>query len=111
MGIHTRTFGLTCDRIVSMDVVTADGVARNVSATSEADLFWALRGRGRITDDFTFEQAANDDEFQRIEYVTVNDGLWSTIGVLVGGLLLIGLGAAVIARVLVRRSSTARAER
>jgi hypothetical protein len=66
---------------------------------------------GRITDDFTFEQAATDDEYQRIEYVTVNDGLWSTIGVLVGGLLLIGAGAAVIARVLVRRSSTARTER
>jgi FAD/FMN-containing dehydrogenase len=46
MGIHTRTFGLTCDRIVSMDVVTADGAARNVSATSDADLFWALRGSG-----------------------------------------------------------------
>jgi len=46
MGVHTRTFGLTCDRIVSMGVVTADGVARNVSATSDADLFWALRGSG-----------------------------------------------------------------
>jgi FAD/FMN-containing dehydrogenase len=46
MGIHTRTSGLTCDRIVSMGVITADGVARNVSATSDADLFWALRGSG-----------------------------------------------------------------
>jgi hypothetical protein len=57
----------------------------------------------RITDDFTFEPAANDDEYQRITYVTVNDGLWSTVAVLFGGLLLLGLGAAVLARVLVNR--------
>jgi FAD/FMN-containing dehydrogenase len=46
MGIHTRTFGLTCDRIVSMDVITADGKAHNVSATLDPDLYWALRGSG-----------------------------------------------------------------
>ena len=46
MGIHTRTFGLTSDRVVSMQVVTADGVFRNVSPTQNADLYWALRGGG-----------------------------------------------------------------
>ncbi|GAB2649391.1 FAD-binding oxidoreductase [Kribbella swartbergensis] len=46
MGIHTRAFGLTSDRILSMGVITADGVARNVSAASDPDLFWALRGCG-----------------------------------------------------------------
>ncbi|MEU4392314.1 FAD-binding oxidoreductase [Kribbella sp. NPDC023855] len=46
LGVHTRAFGLTCDRIQSMGVITADGVARNVSATSDPDLFWALRGGG-----------------------------------------------------------------
>lgn len=45
-GVHTRTYGLTCDRVVSMQVVTADGVARTVSATQDPDLFWALRGGG-----------------------------------------------------------------
>ncbi|WP_432876371.1 DUF2330 domain-containing protein [Kribbella sp. CA-245084] len=59
---------------------------------------------GRITDDFTFAPAATDAEYQRVEVVTTNDGFWSTVGVLFGGLLLIGVGAAVIARVLVRRS-------
>ena len=34
MGIHTRTYGLTCDRVVSIGVITADGKAHNVSATS-----------------------------------------------------------------------------
>jgi FAD/FMN-containing dehydrogenase len=46
MGIHTRTFGLTCDRVVSMGVFTADGKSHNVSATVEPDLFSALRGGG-----------------------------------------------------------------
>ncbi|TCC48623.1 DUF2330 domain-containing protein [Kribbella capetownensis] len=66
------------------------------------------RDPSKITSDFTFDRAATDDEFQRIEYVTRNDGLLSTIGVLLGGVLLIGAAAAVIARVLVRRSSTDR---
>lgn len=46
MGIHTRTFGLTCDRILSMGVITADGKSHNVSASVEPDLYWALRGGG-----------------------------------------------------------------
>ncbi|TDW84045.1 FAD/FMN-containing dehydrogenase [Kribbella pratensis] len=46
MGIHTRTYGLTCDRVVSMSVITADGKAHNVSASAESDLFAALRGSG-----------------------------------------------------------------
>ncbi|HET6987709.1 MAG TPA: FAD-binding oxidoreductase [Kribbella sp.] len=46
MGIHTRAFGLTCDRILSMGVITSDGKPHNVSATVEPDLFWALRGSG-----------------------------------------------------------------
>ena len=46
MGIHTRAFGLTCDRILSMGVITADGTARNVSTAVDPDLFWALRGSG-----------------------------------------------------------------
>jgi len=46
MGIHTRAFGLTSDRLLSMGVITADGVARNVSTSVDPDLFWALRGSG-----------------------------------------------------------------
>jgi FAD/FMN-containing dehydrogenase len=46
MGIHTRTYGLTCDRILSMGVITADGTARVVSPSSDPELFWALRGGG-----------------------------------------------------------------
>nr|WP_202886786.1 FAD-binding oxidoreductase [Kribbella sandramycini] len=46
MGIHTRAWGLTCDRLVGMSVVTADGKARAISANTDPDLFWALRGGG-----------------------------------------------------------------
>ncbi|WP_405059867.1 FAD-binding oxidoreductase [Kribbella sp. NBC_01505] len=46
MGIHTRAWGLTCDRLIGMNVVTADGKERVVNAKSEPDLFWALRGGG-----------------------------------------------------------------
>jgi FAD/FMN-containing dehydrogenase len=46
MGVHTRSYGLTCDRILSIGVVTADGKSRVVSPTVDPDLFWALRGGG-----------------------------------------------------------------
>ncbi|GAA1593195.1 DUF2330 domain-containing protein [Kribbella hippodromi] len=60
---------------------------------------------GRITDDFTFAPAANDDAYQRVHVITRNEGLWSTIGVVFGGLLLIGGGAALLARRQVRRAA------
>lgn len=62
----------------------------------------------RITDDFTFAPAANDDEFQRVTYVTENDGLVSTLLVLLGSVLLVGAAAVVLTRVLVKRSAARR---
>jgi hypothetical protein len=58
----------------------------------------------RITDDFGFTQAANDDEFQRITYRTENDGWPSTLAIVLIGPLLIGVGAALLARRSVRKS-------
>ncbi len=46
MGLSGRAFGLTCDRLRAVEIVTADGTPRRVDATSEPDLFWALRGGG-----------------------------------------------------------------
>jgi FAD binding domain-containing protein len=44
MGPIGRTFGFSCDKVLEFDVITADGKRRTVSADSEPDLFWALRG-------------------------------------------------------------------
>ena len=44
MGLAGRAFGLTLDRVTSIDVVTADGRRRRVDG--DDDLFWALRGGG-----------------------------------------------------------------
>jgi hypothetical protein len=46
MGLAGRKFGLTTDNLRGATIVTADGRALNVSASSHDDLFWALRGAG-----------------------------------------------------------------
>jgi FAD/FMN-containing dehydrogenase len=46
LGPLARKYGLTCDHLRSAAIVTADGKARTASASSEPDLFWALRGGG-----------------------------------------------------------------
>ncbi len=45
-GYLTRRHGWTCDNVVSMEVVMADGTLRRASADENPDLFWALRGGG-----------------------------------------------------------------
>ncbi len=39
-------FGATCDNLLAVDVVTAEGAFLTASAAENADLFWALRGGG-----------------------------------------------------------------
>jgi FAD/FMN-containing dehydrogenase len=42
----SRKHGLTCDNLISADVITADGKRVTASAAENEDLFWALRGGG-----------------------------------------------------------------
>jgi FAD binding domain len=46
MGWLARQFGLSCDNVVSCEVVTADGAVLRVSESEHPDLFWGLRGGG-----------------------------------------------------------------
>jgi hypothetical protein len=42
----SRRHGFACNNVGAIEVVTADGEARRVDATTDDDLFWALRGGG-----------------------------------------------------------------
>ncbi len=46
VGVLTRAYGLTCDAVRAVDVVTADGKPRQANSSKDSDLFWALRGGG-----------------------------------------------------------------
>ncbi len=46
LGIASRQYGLTCDQLYSVRIVTADGVIRMANATTNPNLLWALRGGG-----------------------------------------------------------------
>jgi FAD/FMN-containing dehydrogenase len=45
-GYLTRQYGWSCDNLLSIDLVTADGRVMRASEDALADLFWGLRGGG-----------------------------------------------------------------
>jgi FAD/FMN-containing dehydrogenase len=46
VGLLARRYGFAADHVRRLDLVTVDGRGHRVTATSEPDLFWALRGGG-----------------------------------------------------------------
>jgi FAD/FMN-containing dehydrogenase len=46
IGYLARKLGLSCDNLLSAEVVTADGSVVTASESEHQDLFWALRGGG-----------------------------------------------------------------
>jgi len=57
-GVIGRKYGLTCDNMLSAQVVTANGNVLTCDAQQNSDLFWALRGGGGgnfgVSTSFTF---------------------------------------------------------
>ncbi|HTM77989.1 MAG TPA: FAD-binding oxidoreductase, partial [Devosia sp.] len=46
VGWLVRKHGLSCDNVISFELVTAEGKVMTVSAAKHPELFWALRGGG-----------------------------------------------------------------
>ena len=46
LGVLVRSFGLACDQLTGVTLITADGRVHEVSEHVEPDLFWACRGGG-----------------------------------------------------------------
>lgn len=58
LGALQRAFGLSCDSLRSVEIVTADGTVRRASTQHHPDLFWAVRGGGRglgVVTEFEFD--------------------------------------------------------
>lgn len=105
VGVFTRRYGLTCDQLEAVDVVTADGVLHHCTAADDEDLFWACRGGGGgnfgvatsfwfrthplppltlFTYDFDFD-AAHDVLGRWQEWlVGLDDAVWSNCQLLAG---------------------------
>jgi len=46
LGWLCGKYGLACDNLLSVDIVTAEGRLRTANSSENADLFWAVRGGG-----------------------------------------------------------------
>jgi FAD/FMN-containing dehydrogenase len=58
VGVLSRLYGLTCDNLESLRIVTADGSVLTADAARHSDLYWACRGGGGgnfgVATSFTF---------------------------------------------------------
>jgi FAD binding domain/Berberine and berberine like len=65
VGVVARAYGLTCDNLESVRIVTADGALLDCDASTHPDLYWACRGGGGgnfgIVTEFTFGSHPADD--------------------------------------------------
>jgi FAD/FMN-containing dehydrogenase len=46
IGVFARAYGLTCDQLQSVELVTADGTVHQCGPNQDEDLYWACRGGG-----------------------------------------------------------------
>ncbi|MEQ7008661.1 FAD-binding protein [Actinopolymorpha sp. B17G11] len=63
LSLGNRAYGMTCDTVTQVQVVTADGKVRIANATSEPELYWACRGGGGgtlgVVTEFWFKTVAS----------------------------------------------------
>ena len=64
-GHLRRTYGLSLDSLLSVEIVTADGQVRTARATENPDLFWAVRRRQQIRRDHQFRVPPSPDRPRR----------------------------------------------
>lgn len=46
IGVFARAYGLTCDQLQSVELVTADGTVHQCGPSEDEDLYWASQGGG-----------------------------------------------------------------
>jgi FAD/FMN-containing dehydrogenase len=72
LGVLSRRHGLTCDSLMEVEMVTADGRLVRASGNHNADLYWATRGGGGgnfgIITALTFRLVPVDTPFTHLEY-------------------------------------------
>lgn len=75
-GRLARKFGLACDNVRSVDIVTADGQLRRASFDENPDLHWAVRGGGGnfgVVTAFEFQLHEQDREVIAGRYMFTPD--------------------------------------
>ena len=77
IGYLARAYGLSCDNLLSAQVVTADGATLTASVDEHPDLFWALRGGGGnfgVVTEFTFQLHPVDQIYGGPMFFELSDG-------------------------------------